>query len=122
MQLSREQSDANLIRAHDSGRIRIGEQWYDGHLIVSAERILQNWPVNDPRMLTLEDFTAALALQPQIVLLGTGREHVLPDIELMAAFAGHHIGLEIMTTDAACRTFNVLVHEQREVVAALFNP
>ncbi len=122
MQLTRDQTDANLISAWESGRIRIREQWYGGHLIVSAGHILLNWAVNDPGRLTVDDFTAAFALQPQIVLLGTGSGRVLPDLELMAAFAERRVGLEIMSTDAVCRTFNVLVHEQREVVAAIFNP
>jgi uncharacterized protein len=121
MQLTKDQTDANLIGAWEPGRIRIGDQWYHGHLIVSAERILLNWAVNDPDRLTVDDFTAAFALQPQIVLLGTGSGRVLPDIELMAAFAERHVGLEIMTTAAVCRTFNVLVHERREVVAAILN-
>ena len=46
---------------------------------------------------------------------------VLPDVDLMAALAARAIGLEIMSTPAACRTFNVLVHERRRVVAALLN-
>ena len=59
---------------------------------------------------------------PEIVLLGTGAEVLLPDLDLMAALAARAIGLEIMSTPAACRTFNVLVHERRRVVAALVNP
>ena len=46
----------------------------------------------------------------------------LPDVELMAALAEQRVGLEIMSTPAACRTFNVLVQERRRVVAAMFNP
>ena len=56
------------------------------------------------------------------MLLGTGGAMLLPDVDLMALLAKRGIGLEIMSTAAACRTFNVLVHEQRRVVAALFNP
>ncbi len=52
-------------------------------------------------------------------MLGTGTERLLPDVELMAAVAARSVGLEIMNTPAACRTFNVLLQEQRRVVAAL---
>jgi uncharacterized protein len=54
-------------------------------------------------------------------LLGTGSEMLLPDVDLMAKLGARSIGLEIMSTPAACRTFNVLLHEQRRVIAALFN-
>ncbi|HSC16586.1 MAG TPA: MTH938/NDUFAF3 family protein, partial [Gammaproteobacteria bacterium] len=71
---------------------------------------------------TIADLEPALALDPTIIVLGTGTEHLLPDVELMAAVAARSVGLEIMSTPAACRTFNVLLGEQRRVVAALFNP
>jgi uncharacterized protein len=64
---------------------------------------------------------AALELEPEIILIGTGEGASLPDVELMSAIAERGIGLEFMTTPAACRTYNVLVHEQRRVVVALFN-
>lgn len=72
-------------------------------------------------MLALEDLAAALELEPEIILIGTGEDASLPDVELMSALAERGIGLEFMTTPAACRTYNVLVHEQRRVVVALFN-
>jgi uncharacterized protein len=55
------------------------------------------------------------------VIVGTGNERLLPDIEIRAALGARAIGVEIMTTPAACRTFNVLLQEERRVVAALFN-
>jgi uncharacterized protein len=121
MQLSRESSPANLIRAFDAGRIRVGERWISGNLIVAADRIVEPWIVQSPQHLTVADLEPAVAMRPAIVLLGTGAEVLLPDVDLMAALAARAIGLEIMSTPAACRTYNVLVHEQRRVVAALFN-
>jgi len=120
MQLSRESSEANLIRAWDPGRVQIGERWIGGNLIVSANTIVTDWDARGPLELALADLAAALELEPEIILVGTGQATVLPDPELMLALAEQHIGLEIMTTPAACRTYNVLVHEQRRVVAALF--
>lgn len=122
MQLSRDSSAANFIRAHEQGRLLIAERWVVGHVIVSAEHVIEQWsPANIPA-LTMSDLKPALALEPTIVLLGTGAQQWLPDIELMAAFARRSVGLEIMTTSAACRTFNVLLQEERRVVAALLNP
>ena len=121
MQLTREFSQANLIRAWETGRVLIGERWLGGNLIVAADRILDAWSATDPAALALDELAWAIALEPEIILVGTGEVTVLPDVELMAQLGARAIGLEIMTTPAACRTYNVLVHEDRRVVAALFN-
>ena len=89
-------------------------------MIVAADN-LESWQPSTPAQLTSDDLAPALALAPEVVLIGTGTERVLPDIELMAALGSHGVGLEIMSTPAACRTYNVLVHEGRRVVAALVN-
>lgn len=119
MQLTRDISALHLIRAWEPGRIRVGERWITGNVIVGAEHIVENWAVGE--RLTLDDLGPALSLAPTIVLLGTGTQRVLPDVELMAALAKRSVGLEIMSTPAACRTFNVLLQERRPVVAALRN-
>ncbi|HET7924274.1 MAG TPA: MTH938/NDUFAF3 family protein [Rhodanobacteraceae bacterium] len=122
MQLTRDSSAINFIRAWEPGRVRIAERWIAGNVIVGADRILEAWTAVEPHVLTLEHLEPALALDPTIIVLGTGTERLLPDVELMAAVAARSVGLEIMSTPAACRTFNVLLGEQRRVVAALFNP
>jgi uncharacterized protein len=134
MQLTRDGSTQNFIRAWEPGRIRIAERWIAGNVIVSAEQIIEGWTTGrdlrpaiaalPPSMavaLTVEDLAPALAFSPTILLLGTGTDRFLPDVELMAALAEQRVGLEIMSTPAACRTFNVLLQERRRVVAALFN-
>jgi uncharacterized protein len=121
MQLTREASAQNLIRAWESGRVLVGDRWVAGNLIASADRVITDWAAQSPRTLSVEDLDAALALEPEIILIGTGDTASLPDVELMSALAERGVGLEFMTTPAACRTYNVLVHEQRRVVVALFN-
>jgi uncharacterized protein len=121
VQFNRETSAGNLIRAWETGRVRIGERWHTGHLIVSAERIIDPWTVASPATVTIGDLVPAIELSPEIILLGTGSELLLPDVDLMGSLAAQAIGLEIMSTPAACRTFNVLLHERRHVVAAIFN-
>ncbi len=70
--------------------------------------------------LTVSHFQQLLALKPEVILLGTGEVHLFPEPALLAPLYPARIGLEVMTTDAACRTFNVLVSEGRSVLAALF--
>jgi uncharacterized protein len=122
LQITRETTAANLTRAYERGRIRVGDRWLTGNVIVTPDQLLEGWAATTPAELVLADLQPAVALQPEIVLIGTGDEVLLPDVDLMAALAARAIGVEIMSTPAACRTFNVLVHERRRVVAALFNP
>ncbi len=120
MKFTLETSDVNLISAWEPDAVRVGEEWYRDHLILSAQHILSDWTVTSPDILQANDLSAAIELGPEIILLGTGNHLALPDIDLMAELAGQGIGLEIMDTPAACRTYNVLIHESRNVVAALF--
>ncbi len=91
-------------------------------MIVTPDQLLEDWRATTPSELVVADLEPALALHPEIVLIGTGEQVLLPDVDLMGALAARAIGLEIMSTAAACRTYNVLTHERRRVVAALFNP
>lgn len=119
MQFSREQSTSHLIRAWEPGRIRVGERWLTGNFIVSAETIVSDWDLRDPRRVTVEDLEPALALEPELVIVGAGFDLVRPDLDLMQELAGLAVGLEYMQTPSACRTYNVLVHEGRRVAAAM---
>lgn len=122
MEIARENPQANVVRAWERGRLRIGATWYEGHVIIAPDRVIADWDVASPQEVGRGALEPAVALAPEIILLGTGPDVLLPDVELMSALAAESIGLEIMTTPAACRTFNVLLNEQRRVVAALFNP
>ncbi|HEX9876511.1 MAG TPA: MTH938/NDUFAF3 family protein [Gammaproteobacteria bacterium] len=121
MLLTRESSRVNVVSAWNADGIRIGEEWLRQHVIISAQTIIRDWPVHAPEHVRLEDLSAAVALEPQVLLLGTGPRLMLPQMDLMQALGAKGIGLEIMDTPAACRTYNVLVHENRRVVAALFS-
>lgn len=119
VQITREESKNNLIRSWEPGRIRIGEEWLTGNLIVTAETIVSDWSLTNPARVTIDDLAPALEINPEIVIVGFGTEATPPDIDLMSELAELAIGLEYMQTPAACRTYNVLVHEGRRVAAAL---
>jgi uncharacterized protein len=121
VEFTREVTDALLIRSLEKGRIRIGETWHEQHLIIARDQVIAPWQVEDPAAITTATLEQALELQPEILLIGTGSRYVMCDVLLIAELARRGIGAEIMDTAAACRTYNVLVHEQRSVVAALFN-
>jgi uncharacterized protein len=120
MQFTRESAgEANAILACTDGEVRLRDRAYRASLIVTREAVIESWQPPAPEALSLEDFKDLLALAPEVVLLGTGSRQRLPPPALYAAFAGLGIGLEVMDNRAACRTYNVLLGEFREVAVAL---
>ena len=108
-----------VIRAYAPGRINVSDTVLTKSFIVAADRLIEDWPPQDFKELTTEHLKAALALEPEILIIGTGKEqHFLPG-ELMAALSRGAMGIEVMDTAAACRTYNVLLSEDRKVVAAI---
>lgn len=123
MELTLERPGDHLyIRSVTAEGIHVGDRVYPGSLILSASEVLADWPVRDLGELNEERLEPLFALAPEIVLLGTGPVQVFPAAELLMHFYGRNVGVEIMTTRAACRTFNILVSERRNVVAALLPP
>jgi uncharacterized protein len=120
LKLDREQVPGNFIRAFAGGQVCIGEHRFASPLIVTAEAIIADWRPADPESLQCEDLQPVLALQPEVILLGTGLRQRFPQAATLAAVLRQGVGVEVMTTAAACRTFNVLVSEYRRVAAALF--
>jgi uncharacterized protein len=120
MQFTRDsRQDIHLIRSHESGVLKIGDEVYSHSLILSPTQIMPDWPVSSSEFLTLDLLEPALQAKPAILLLGTGPRQVFPRASLIAQVLRRGIGLEIMDTAAACRTYNVLASENRQVVAAL---
>ena len=86
---------------------------------MSGQHIVADWGVDSFSDINAETLPLIFDMQPELVLIGCGKtQEFLPPV-IQALFFQHNIGFEVMTTDAACRTFNVLVAEGRNVVAAL---
>jgi uncharacterized protein len=110
---------SNVISALGQDWIRIGETEHRQNLIVTPDAVVTGWAPAGFAELTEEDFAALLHYRPELVLLGTGATQRFPHPQLLQALAGARVGVEAMDTRAACRTFNILVAEDRRVVAAL---
>ena len=110
---------AYRILGYSDGEIRINEGRYDRSLLVSPDTLLTDWGPSAPAQLTEAHLNAVRDLQPEVVLLGTGPRQVFPGRALMLSLIRAGIGLEVMDTASACRTYNVLMAEGRRVVAAL---
>ena len=107
------------IRSISEQGIQVVDQWHTGPLVLSAQELVTDWPVREFAEITEHSLQPVFAMNPDVVLLGTGATQKFLPPELMVALYERGIGAETMTTDAACRTFNVLVSEERRVVAAL---
>lgn len=113
-------SRANLVRGYSPHEIRIGDQHLTASCIVSAESLIADWEPRSFAELQPVHLEKILALQPEVVLLGTGPTQRFPPAGIRVALTARGIGLEVMDLGAACRTFNILVQEERRVAAGLF--
>jgi len=109
----------NFVRAYSAAEIIIGERILRTSIVVTARNLIADWPPRSIADLTQTHLAAVFALGPQVVLLGTGARQRFPEARILAAAARAGIGLEVMDTAAACRTYNVLLAEERQVAAAL---
>lgn len=112
-------STANQISHYGDGQFTIHQRNYRQNLVISSNKLLTPWTQKTITELTIDDLTPILSCQPKIILLGTGDTLVFPHPSLVAHIQTLGIGCEVMDTAAACRTFNVLVSEGRNVVAGL---
>jgi len=97
----------------------IGESVYTRSLVVLADRVLDDWPPDRFERLAESHFAILAGLGVDTILLGTGLRLRFPDPALTAPLVACGIGLEVMDTAAACRTFNILSGDGRPVAAAL---
>ena len=107
------------ILGYQSGGIVVNDQAYVDAVVVSPEEAPERWPVQSIAEITLESIELLLSRKPEVVLLGTGPKQTFPDMQILSSFYERGIGIEVMDTAAACRTFNIIAGEGRRVVAGL---
>jgi len=109
------------VTGYRPGGFRIGKTWHDGHLLLLPTGVAA-WPIGAIDELGETSLVALRDVQPpaDILLLGMGATASLVPFELRRSLGSWGLAVEAMTTPAACRTFNLLLAEERRVVAALF--
>jgi uncharacterized protein len=123
VKIERDQAEGrNTFTGYGEGYVEVNRKRYTSSLVVSADRIVTDWPAASLESLTADHLAAIVELKPAIVLLGTGAKFSFPDQALLAPLYKAGIGVEAMDTPAACRTYNILLGEGRNVVAALIVP
>ncbi|MCP3999748.1 MAG: hypothetical protein GY727_02440 [Gammaproteobacteria bacterium] len=119
MKLTPDSSDGNIIQSFIPGTITLRDQTIHTNVIVSDNQLITEWAPPTLEALSIADFQPALDMNPDIILFGTGLTQRFPALTLMTEIMRTGVAIEIMQTEAACRTFNVLIGEKRAVVAAL---
>lgn len=109
----------NLVTGYSSEYIEINKTPHHQNLIVMADKLILDWLATDFSSLAEAHFAQIIALKPEVVLLGTGEKHQFLHPKIYQSLTEHGIPLECMTTAAACRTYNFLMSEGRNVAAAL---
>ena len=123
MQLNLERPDYTwFLRGADGEHALVNERTLDRSFVISPESLVEDWPVVDASAMQPDDLAPLLALQPELIVLGTGRAQRFPPAAVLHACLSRGIGFEVMDNAAAARTYSVLAGEGRRVVAGFLLP
>ncbi|HSS65031.1 MAG TPA: Mth938-like domain-containing protein, partial [Gammaproteobacteria bacterium] len=106
---------SNRITGYGSGYVAVNEVRIGSSVVVTPTRLLEDWAPDDFSEISSACFGLLDELEIEVALLGTGATQQFPGDNLIARFASRGVGLEIMDTAAACRTYNILMAEGRTV-------
>jgi uncharacterized protein len=107
------------IRSYQPGTITVNDKTLSSSIIITPTRLIENWAPQTTDELTTASLSVIAEARPDILLIGTGATMVLLSAEIYGPLINLGIGVEFMDTSAACRTYNALSAENRNVAAAL---
>ena len=111
--------DIKLFTGYADDHVLVNRERFDASIVVMSSEVRGDWPVSSFDELSEAHFEYFLAMQPEVLLLGTGKKQRFAHPRLYRALTSAGIGVECMDTPAACRTYNILVAEDRKVIAAI---
>ena len=113
------ETNNSLIESVGNGKIQYQGKWYENSLIIGIDKIIYPWKHPDVADLDISDFEPVFDGNTEVILLGTGTKQVFPDRYLLTKILTKGVGIEVMDSTSACRTFNLLVSEYRRPLAML---
>jgi len=113
------QSSQNTITGYGIGFLEVNQTPYSHALIVQPEGEVLAWPIEEIQDLSEDHFSMISALLPELVIVGTGKKQVFLNPKILQPLIKAKIGFEMMDSQAACRTYNILMGEGRNVLAAI---
>lgn len=121
MQITLDQSEgALLVKRYDADSVWIGEQRYARPLLLSRHQLIDQWQAESLATLTVAQLEPIFGSRVSLVIVGTRAADRIAPAEVRRKFRERNVALETMEFGAACRTYNVLAQEQREVLVALY--
>ena len=109
----------NAITGYGRGYVAVGRVRHERSLVVLPDRLIQEWGVQSARELDRDSVALLATVGAEIVIIGTGETVEFPPLEVLRPLIEASIAFEVMDTRAACRTYNILIAEDRKVAAAL---
>jgi len=120
MKFAQDSKDSGyVITAYDNDAVSINGKTFSQSLIVTTTQLDENWDVTGIELLAPNHIDQVLSFKPELIIIGTGNKLIFPAVEVYSAIIKHGIGIDFMDTHAACRTYNILMSEGRDVVAGL---
>ncbi len=113
------QDEGYVITAYDADSVSINGKPFQQSFIITPAKLEENWAVTSIALLEQPHIEQILALKPELIIIGTGDKLIFPAVEIYSSIIQHGIGIDFMDTRAACRTYNILMSEDRDVVAGL---
>ncbi len=113
------QSSLNTITGYGIGYIEVNSKVYPHALIVQPEGEISPWPVSAFADLSSDNLASLCVFKPELIIIGTGKKQQFLKPELIKPLIQAKIGFEMMDSQAACRTYNILMNEDRQVLAAI---
>lgn len=118
MEIQLESAEPNTIRSYSNTNILVAQTTIEQSCIICKQSIQTDWPIHHISEFNLEHLTPFLQFSPEVIIIGhVGPSRISPNV--VSELSRQRIGLECMSIGAACRTFNVLLGEQRAVVLGI---
>ena len=109
----------NVIQSYHENGININGREFSSSLVVGNRHLDTDWPISSVEQLSVDQLQKLVDLEPEVIIIGTGQRIHFPHPEIYAHVIRQGVGIEFMDTGAACRTYNVLLSEDRAVIAAI---
>lgn len=119
MKISQEARHLNAVRSYNEKQLLINDTWYSQSILISQNQITSPWNIQAICELNETHLPELLTHHPEIIIIGHQQGPSPHPISLITALARLRIGVEIMPIGSACRTFNLLLSEQRSVVLGI---
>jgi len=119
MEIQLEAREPHTIQSYSDTAVTVNHAIYSKSIIISRDTLVSDWPVTQASDLNAESLHNLIALQPEIIILGSDTPDALRRLDVLRQLCEQKIGVECMDIGAACRTFNVLLHEERAVVLGI---